>query len=26
VTDTGCDILTARSSGQPWFLDGNYIS
>ena len=26
VTDTGCDILTARSSGQPWFLDGNNIS
>lgn len=26
VTDTGCDILTARASGQPWFLDGNYIS
>jgi methionyl aminopeptidase len=26
VTDTGCDILTARSSGQPWFLDGNHIS
>ncbi len=23
VTDTGCDTLTARSSGQPWFLDGN---
>ncbi|CAF3290984.1 unnamed protein product [Rotaria socialis] len=26
VTDTGCDTLTARASGQPWFLDGNRIS
>lgn len=23
VTETGCEILTKRSSGQPWFLD-NY--
>lgn len=23
VTDTGCDILTQRSSGRPWFLDGS---
>jgi len=21
VTDTGCDVLTARSTGQPWFMD-----
>ncbi|TMS38143.1 hypothetical protein L596_004933 [Steinernema carpocapsae] len=21
VTDTGCEILTQRKSGQPWFMD-----
>uniref|UniRef100_A0A914RKF4 Methionine aminopeptidase n=1 Tax=Parascaris equorum TaxID=6256 RepID=A0A914RKF4_PAREQ len=21
VTETGCDILTARGSGRPWFMD-----
>jgi methionyl aminopeptidase len=25
VTDTGFDTLTARASGQPWFMDGNRI-
>lgn len=26
VTDTGYEVLTARASGQPWFMDGNRIS
>ena len=21
VTETGCEVLTARASGKPWFLD-----
>lgn len=21
VTETGCDVLTARPKGQPWFMD-----